>query len=128
MPWLNPTLALTNPRFCEQFTITRRQEIVNSYGETTTVNSTLLATGVVNITFGSNELERGPDEQHQGKSISITTKFRLYGEVVGYQPDLITWHGDTFLVTKIEDYLGFGAGFVQAEARSIDFVDAPPSL
>ena len=128
MPWLNPTSSLTNPRFADQFTVTRRAEVVNGYGELATVNSTILAAGVVNITFGQNELDRGPDEQHQGKSISITTKFRLYGEVAGYQPDLISWHGDTFLVVKVEDYLGFGAGFIQAEARSIDLVDAAPSI
>lgn len=126
MPTLDLSDSLLEPTFLDRFLVKRRAETVNQYGESTTVITQIYAYGTVDAA-SPNDLDRGADEQHQGKSIAIVTRFRLRGVSAGYQPDLVVWHGDSFVVAKVEDYTGYGAGWVQVECRSIDFVDEPPS-
>ncbi len=44
-----------------------------------------------------------------------------------YQPDIVKWKGDCFLVKSVDDYTQYGAGMVIAECVSQDFDDAPPT-
>lgn len=134
MPQIDISVALTSPMFVDVFQVTRRTETLNQYGEST------ITTQVFFPVYGSvqaaspNDLKRLPDEQHQGKSLSIVTKFSLQGVAPGMQPDLIQWpmnnggaNADNFVVAALDDYSQFAAGFIQAIARSIDMVDFTPT-
>lgn len=126
MPSLDLSDALLEPTFQDFFTVKRRAETVSSQGFSVKIPTSFRANGVVTITSG-NDLDRGPDEQHQGKSIHIVTRAQLTGVAPGFQPDIIFWHGDNFVVQKVEDYSGYGLGWLQIEATSIDFLDQAPS-
>lgn len=133
MPLINVTAALTSPMLVDRFTIVRRQETVDEYGESTISETTITPCYGTVQSAGANDLERLPDEQRQGKHISIVTKFRLRGEATGYQPDIIQWpisnggaNADSFVVVSIDDYSQHGPGFIQAIAKSIDLTDNAP--
>lgn len=130
MPLLDVSEVFTDPMLIDTFQVIRRLQVVNQYGEVTPGKQTVNATGVIQAA-GDNSLIRQEDFQAQAKTIDVYTQFRLRGvaETIGktqYQPDIIVWHGDNFLVRSVEDFSGFGQGFVHAEASSIDFVDQPP--
>ena len=130
MPSLDMSEALTEPSFQDTFSIKRRRQVVNEYGETAMVETTLTGlTGIITM-GGDNSLNRGEDEEHQGKTMSIVTQVRLRGaskvSTDQYLPDLILWHGSEFLVNTVEDYTAFGSGWVQAEATSQTAVDGAP--
>jgi hypothetical protein len=42
-------------------------------------------------------------------------------------PDEIIWHGSRFIVRTVDDYSGYGRGFINVTAVSIEAVDPPPS-
>lgn len=125
MPSLDLSEALFEPSFLDQFVVKRRRQVMDQYGIAAITTQLIAAFGTVTTSSG-NDLKRGADEQHAEKNIHIVTSFRLRGATVGYQPDLVTWHGDDFLVKKVEDYTGYGIGWVQVECASIDFMDQPP--
>lgn len=130
MPSIDVSAALFNPSFQDTFSVTRRVQTVNNYGEAATAST--VTPGVTGSVWPSQPNERRllPDLTVTDKTITIITSFALYGEaqVAGteYSPDIVTWHGDSFLVRNVEDWSAYGAtGFVQAICSSIDVVDAP---
>lgn len=123
----NLTHVVRSPRLSQVFTVNRRAETVDNTGTVNIAVTQSQARGV--ISAGSkNDLEVGADQQSMTKSISVVTQFRLQGPSPGFQPDVITWRGDNFKVTRVEDYSSYGEGWVQAEAESYDWVDQPPQV
>ena len=43
----------------------------------------------------------------------------------GRQSGEVLWHGSNFVVRQVEDYSGFGRGFIVAVATSIDAINSP---
>jgi hypothetical protein len=112
----------------ESFSVARRLETVNGYGESSTASATLSAFGSVTPT-GSNQVLRDGAYVTITNAIQVITTFKLIGpEKDGglnrYQPDVVTWHGETFVVSSVQDFTNYGAGFVQADCVSTTFV--PP--
>jgi galactose-6-phosphate isomerase len=129
MPSIDLSAALSNPSFQDTFSVTRRVQTVNNFGETSTAST--VTPNVAGVVWPSQPNERRllPDLTVTDQTITIITSFALYGEAQAsgteYSPDIVTWHGDSFLVRNVEDWSGYGAGFVQAICSSIDVVDAP---
>jgi len=118
--------ALSAPEFVDQFRVLRRDQNIDTTGRArNTPMAVVGALGVVTAT-SPNELVRLPEEQHQSKSIEITTTFPLHGPAEGLSPDLILWHGDTFVVTLLDDWSNYGPGFIHVVCSSMDGVDLPP--
>jgi len=78
------------------------------------------------------DLQRLPDYQQMGKGISIySITPRLQGPALNpdgteTQPDHIEWHGSVYLVRMVEDWAGFGQGYVHTIAETLKAVDPPP--
>lgn len=124
MPWLDMSDALTEPNFSDTIVVHRTAVTVNDFGEsaeTVRVISNIIA--VVN-TPGPNDLVRSPEADSSNKTLTIVTKFRLQTATPGYKPDIVLWHGDTFIITKSDDYSTYGRGFIQATAESYDYLTA----
>lgn len=128
MPMINSATRLLRPKIAgEAFQVIRRQETVNSYGESTTTNTTLDAVGGITPT-AENSLVREDAFQTQSKTIRVITTFRLQAMGIGadgnkYQPDLILWHGDYYVIKTLNDWSSYGIGFVEADCASIDYED-----
>ena len=133
MPEIDVTYVLLDPEIAgEQLTVLRRVQTVGTNGVTVVTETTVMPKpfGSVRPT-GDNSLVREDAYQQQAKSIRVVTNFRLRGEsndgASDYQPDVLVWHGSRFLVRTIEDYSQYGAGMIQADCTSMNFVDPPPT-
>lgn len=130
MSLVDPSEILLDPDLVSQFSILRRAETVSQQGRG--VLSTLQYPVIGNVqATGSNSLVRADGYSQQLKTIKVVTRFRLRGVAVqinnvNYQPDLVVWRGETFIVKMLEDYSEYGHGFVEAECESFVYVGPPP--
>lgn len=112
------------------FGVIRRQETVGANGVSTVAATNLTAVGSITPT-GDNSLLREEAFQTGAKTIKVITPFRLRGASKdaggnSFQPDIVVWNGDNFLVRIVNDWTPFGAGFIEAECSSFDFIDLAP--
>jgi galactose-6-phosphate isomerase len=127
MPELDFTEALTEPSFQDLFTVLRRQEVDGENGVASVVTTSFDTNGIV-VPAGSDEVVRLPDDETANKSINIVTQFPLRQAVEGYLPDLVFWHGNHFIVMRLDDYTGFGSGWVSAMCLLYDFNAEPQTM
>jgi hypothetical protein len=132
MPMLDVSVALTNPYTLDTFTVTRRTEVVDGFGLSQVTPASI--PGLYGVVYPSNEedLKRFPDLQIQSKALTVITRFALRGEAEAannteFQPDIVVWGGNNFLVRALDDYSQYAAGFILAICTSIDLVDKPPT-
>jgi len=123
MALLDVTDVLFDPDFTDAFNIKRRTETVGTDGRVLVGTTTTASRGVVTMA-GPNDLARLDDAQRMWRVISVVTAANLRGAVNGYQPDVIQWRGDDFIVASIDNYPQFGRGFTQAICVGMDLVDA----
>jgi hypothetical protein len=116
-----------DPSFLDTFTIIRRVQIISQFGRVRLVEKRFTGIGVV-VASSPNDLQRVPEMQYMNKSITIYTQWKLQGPAPGMQPDEIIWHGSQFLVRSLDDYSGYGRGFITVICLSIDSVDPAPYL
>lgn len=129
---IDVTDVLLDPMIAgEHFTVLRRLEVVDNSGVPTWTWETFPEI-IGSVTPTSDQsLVREEAYQVQAKTISVTTQFKLRGAAKNipgskYQPDIVVWNDDYYMVRSIDDYSKYGAGFVQAECSSIDMVDQAP--
>lgn len=130
MPLLDVSEILLDPDFYSVFKVIRRLEVVSSAGRAQFTPYSWQAIGNVQ-TVGDNSLVREEAYSMQQKTIKVYTKFRLRGVSVQingktWQPDLVFWRGEYFLVKTVEDFSEYGAGFVESECTSFVYVGPPP--
>lgn len=124
MALLDVTQILTDPDLVDIFDVIRRQETVDNTGTSVVTPTTFSRVIGVVTSIGPSSLDRSENYQTFTRSISVVTKFPLRGETTGYQPDIVYWRGDSFVVKAIDPYPQFGPGFWQAECTSMDKTDA----
>lgn len=128
---LDVRVALCNPYLLDQFSVSRRTQGFDGFGQVV-INAQLIP-GIRGIVYpeGANDLARRPEADVTAKTIIVITRFALQGEAettgTNVKPDILIWNGDSFLVTHVEDYSNFAAGFVKCRCESIDIVDQPPA-
>jgi hypothetical protein len=119
-PHADFSLVFSEPELADGFLVLRRAEGTDEHGRANpTVVRTFETHGII-VSATPNDLARVPDQQHQQKTISISTQFRLQGPYPGVQPDVIRWHGDDYVVITLDDFTSFGEGFVNALAQRMD--------
>lgn len=111
----------------ETFTVVRRQEIVNAYGESVLTESRVDAIGSIQPT-GDNSMTREDAYTLQANSIRVITSFLLRGAGqsggLKYQPDLVFWNDGYYIAKSESDYSHYGRG--QVEVDMISFNYQPP--
>jgi hypothetical protein len=131
LPSLDLTELLNDPDLAgESFTVLRREQVITSQGRGSVQTSTFTAVGSV-IPLSDQPMQRGPDQQTLPRLLQVITQFRLRGvskdpQGNDYQPDLIVWNGDNYVVNKVYDWSHYGAGFVSADCSSIVSVEEAP--
>ena len=117
--------VVLDPLLVEKFNIVRRAETVDAHGRTVVTPTT--ATGNQGVIAMNNDIETirnaFPEMEFATRVINIVTRKQLLAVVSGYQPDLVVWRGDNYLVRRVSPYPQFGDGFYEAICTSIDFVD-----
>lgn len=133
MPDIDVTDILDDPLVAgEGFWVYRRSQTVGDNGRAVLAGAWLPAIGSVTPT-GDQSLTRADAFQTQARTIDVVTTFRLRGvsrteRGVEYQPDMVFWDGDFFVVKDLSDYSRYGAGMMEAECTSVDYKDRPAEL
>ena len=127
MALLDMSDALLDPMFLDTFKVLRRQETIDDTGRSAVVTRTFNPVyGTVTMNSPS-DLDRSSDYQIATRTLTVVLKFQLQTEVTGFQPDIVVWRGDNYLVRHVDYYPQFGAGFYQAECTSMDKTDVNPA-
>lgn len=113
-----------------RFSVVRRRSWTDNNGISQKMSQTVHAIGSVTPT-GDSTLDRGDDFQSQPKTLLVITRFflrnaALDADGVNWQPDLVLWQGNHYLVSSIEDFSQFGVGFVAATCLLFEYVPSPP--
>jgi galactose-6-phosphate isomerase len=131
MPLLDVSDVLADPMLSDTFKVRRYVRSVSEVnGRAEDRFYDTVATGVV-VPASQGALSRTPDAERQGDSITVYTTFGLTLGTAQGDPtdpsgttgaDTIIWHDLEWIVTSVNDWTGFGAGFVQASCiqRPID--------
>jgi galactose-6-phosphate isomerase len=126
VPLLDVSEITLDVDFSDVFDVVRRNERVNGNGiSVPTLTTYRNQVGVVYLR-GKNDLKRSDDNDLTEKEVYIVTKFRLQGTSPGVKPDTVLWHGSRFIVSRVEDFSNFGAGFIRARCTSMGLQDPPP--
>lgn len=114
MPLLDVTDILFDPDFADTLTCIRQTQTVGDDGIASNATQTVSFVGVVTADSGK-ELARLAAGSHVSGSILVHTVFRLTnGGPNGIDSDHVVWNGDEYIVTSINDYSTYGAGFICA--------------
>jgi hypothetical protein len=118
VPEIDLSDAVLSADLADSFQVIRRRQSMSQNGRV--VAEPLILSMIAVVTAGSaNDVDRLEDSQRSKKTLSVVTNFRLRGptEAKGTQwlPDVVPYHGDNFIVVKVEDYTAYGSGFIQAE-------------
>src|SRR5437016_576589 len=116
MSMLDLSPVLTDPVLLDTFEVRRRFQTLNNYGESKI--SIESHPGVAGVIFpeGLNDLTRRSEAEVTTKSIVVITRFALRGESetvdgLEYQPDVVFWRGNSYLIVRVEDYSNVSRGF-----------------
>lgn len=118
MPLLDVSWVCADPMLADTFDVKRRAETVNAWGESTLAVTTV-ASAVAGVVTQADpqQLMRRDDGSMGQRGISIVTPYHLRGMSPAHQPDIVTWAGEDYTVTRCEPYHRFGSGFFQAIAE-----------
>lgn len=127
MPDLDPAIVLSSPMLSDDFTITRRVQVVNDLGRPTMTAEHRCGYGIV-TQAGGRDLLRLPDLQTGTNAISVLTESEVRPATPGAQPDMITFAGTSYLVKHVDPYPRYGRGWYQVLAVSTNAIDVMPTL
>lgn len=127
MPLLDVSEVILDPEFAEQITVLRRPIVMVAGRATSPKWQRYCVPAVVNSGVSALDRANG-DQQSMPNKVSVHTLFRLQGPAPGYQPDYVVWRDDNYIVTSLDDYSRYGAGFTRADCASVDSIDSPPDI
>lgn len=126
MPLLNPGIVATSPFLSDTFYRTRMTQTITEKGRAEPTPSSVKCRGIV-TQAGGEDLRRFPDLQAADVVISVITNTQLQGPSPTTAPDIITWAGGDYLVSKCLPYPRFGIGWFKVLATSQNPINLPPS-
>lgn len=134
MPELDVSDVASSIEFADFVSVIRRATSTNDYGEVVNASTTYDRVVATVVPVGKN-LRRDPDAQFTPNEINVVMQLRqpnvaggqlkLQGASDGFQPDIVVWNGDNYLVINTNDYSAFGGGQVEARCSSVDLGDQP---
>jgi galactose-6-phosphate isomerase len=126
MPTLDVSDVVICVEFSDRFDVIRRPETISQTGRS--VTSQVTVPGLLGTIYptDNNSLVRQADYELGRKTLTVATKYPLQMAAPGYQPDLVLYRGNQFVVSSIKDFSAYGEGFIEAECSSIIAIDTPP--
>lgn len=131
MPDIDVTDVLISLGVADQeFSVVRRVETVNTYGESVQTDTVLGPYAGAVQPLGDRSLFREETFSTGKNGISVWSPVTLYNAAraadgTTYQPDLVLWKGDYYLVRGVDDWTQFGQGYVRADCVGYDYVQTP---
>ncbi|OYW34856.1 MAG: hypothetical protein B7Z41_00805 [Rhizobiales bacterium 12-66-7] len=116
MPLLDVSDVLSDPMFAQDagaIVLYRSTLSVGANGRGTRTTTTKVIPGVVTADTGD-ILDRTPDGQRIKGSITVHTTYALTDGDGNTDADEIQWNGRRYIVSAVNDYTTYGAGYVCA--------------
>jgi len=118
--------------FMDDVTVIRHHTSINDKGRRTD-NAVGFSIKAVVTASTPADLQMLPDIEYMNKAISVcapsdqfSDKAPLQGPSEFTAADELLWHGSSYVVMSIQDYSGYGRGFIQATAVSMSQPDPAP--
>jgi hypothetical protein len=113
MPTLDLSEVFNNEDFEDTLVLTQTLVIINAQGrsESHTIRHTI--SGVVTSDKGRTR-DLIAEGQREAGSILVHSRTRLTPGSADRLADILRWHGRDYIVGAVDDYSGYGAGFVCA--------------
>jgi hypothetical protein len=109
----------------DDFEVIRSVETVGTDGRALfLVQAPFASAGVVQPAAGRSLMMLPEGARIQG-SIDIWTKEPLRMNDGTYAADVICWHGRSYVVSNVEDFLNYGAGYVRATCTLHKLTEGP---
>ena len=131
MPSLDVNQAFDDS-FLDDITVIRHYTSINDKGRRID-NSVGFSIKAVVTASSPADLQMLPDIEYMNKAINVcapsdqfSDKAPLQGPSEFTAADELLWHGSSYVVMSIQDYSGYGRGFIQATAVSMSQPDPAP--
>lgn len=114
MPRLNVKELISDPDFCQNFSVTRRSGSWNNYGKFIPTNTTFETFGIIDPQDTSETDLSNPDGTLIQGRIKVYTYSKLYLTVLStsgteqYISDEVTWQGNQYIVILDNNYSDYG--------------------
>lgn len=132
-----PTLDVNDafdPSFLDDVTVIRHFPTLTNQGRRVD-NQMAFSIRAVVTASSPDDLQYSPEVEFMSKAITVcaqadqyTDRAVLQGPGPGTAADELLWHGSSFRVSSIQDYAGYGRGFIQAVAISTTQPDPPSPI
>lgn len=123
MPMLDVSFVTTDPMLSDLFDVERRAETVDDWGRAQTGSEKFPKQRGVVIPQDPADLSRRDDGQLVPRTIEINAPFKFREASQGFQPDLITWRGSKYLVSRVYPFSHYGKGHTRCLAESVTATD-----
>lgn len=130
-----PTLDVNDAfdgSFLDDVTVIRHSSQVNDRGRRVD-NTTGFSIKAVVTASSPDDLQRLPEVEYMNKAITVAAPSDQFSDKAPLQgpsdftaADELLWHGSSYVVMSIQDYSGYGRGFIQATAISMSQPDPAP--
>lgn len=126
MAEIDVTDLLSDPDFCDSFTVTRRNSEVDDQGYLQMVSTELPnIIGSVQPASGRT-LQLRPDLANVNGVIEIWSVFDFQTDTDRAKSDLIQWRGDTYICEgPVQNFQNFGAGYTRIVASLYKTIGDP---
>ena len=120
MPYLDVDEVLLDPTIADTFSVVRTMQTTGRFGMVVETKTVIPNVWGIVTTANPNDLYREESFEYFSRSLNIVTQYRLQGQRQGYEPDIVIWHGNQFVVGTFDPYPQFGNGFYEAICQSIE--------
>lgn len=104
------TELLGDADFVDSFSVIRRVNSVNNYGENVLSESTISAVGSIQPA-SPDDMQRLPDSVRRRDAITVYSVTRISPDAY---PDVVVWNGKKYQAQTSEDFGNYGAGYTKA--------------
>jgi len=116
MAIIDVTELLGDADFVDSFSVIRRVNSVNNYGENVLSESTISAVGSIQPA-SPDDMQRLPDSVRRRDAITVYSVTRISPDAY---PDVVVWNGKKYQAQTSEDFGNYGAGYTKAICTLIE--------
>lgn len=116
MAIIDVTELLGDADFVDSFSVIRRVNSVNNYGENVLSESTISAVGSIQPS-SPDDMQRLPDSVRRRDAITVYSVTRISPDAY---PDVVLWGGKKYQAQTSEDFGNYGAGYTKAICTLIE--------
>ena len=114
---INVSRVVLNPMLLQPVQRTQRAEVINTYGESV-LTPTITTIQAIVTNPSMQDLLRYPEATAYKDAIVVSTASALTPDTVGFQPDMILWHGSNYIVAFTNDNSSYG--YTRAICKLVD--------